>query len=374
MAREFVSPDFINDNNPEDIHERMMANLPADIDDMPGGFPWDFTYPTAVQKSELIQYHLVKTLMLMYPQYAWGEWLDLHAAQAGVQRREAGYAHAFIKVSGSEGTVVTEGSIFCTLETEFNESIEFATDYEVTIGEEEEETIPVTAVVSGSGSNVNANTVTLMSKTIKGITAVTNETNITGGTDEENDESLLERIEQANIDNSNSFIGNDSDYIRWAKEVVGVGSAHVIPEWDGPSTVKLVIMDSNGLPANQAIIDAVHNHIMSPEDRLLRKAPIGAHLAVISAGLIDIDYSANIVLSSGYDLESIIEQFKIKVQKYYITAKENGLVKYNKLHAILAEIDGVNDFSDFKMNQAVANIVVEEDQYPSTHDVEFELD
>lgn len=68
---EFVPPDFVSGSNPEEIQERMMNNLPADIDDMPGGFPYDFTMPTALEKSELIQFHLVRTLMLMFPMWAW---------------------------------------------------------------------------------------------------------------------------------------------------------------------------------------------------------------------------------------------------------------------------------------------------------------
>ena len=44
---EFEIPDFIENMGPEQIHERMMASLPEDIDKMPGGFPFDYTMPTA---------------------------------------------------------------------------------------------------------------------------------------------------------------------------------------------------------------------------------------------------------------------------------------------------------------------------------------
>ena len=30
--------------------------------------------------------------MLMFPMWAWDDWLDLHAAVAGIERRPAGYA------------------------------------------------------------------------------------------------------------------------------------------------------------------------------------------------------------------------------------------------------------------------------------------
>lgn len=75
MAEEFVTPEFIDNSDPDTIQSRMMNNLPVDISDMPADFPYDFTMPTAIEISRLIQYNLTRTLMLMFPMWAWGEWL-----------------------------------------------------------------------------------------------------------------------------------------------------------------------------------------------------------------------------------------------------------------------------------------------------------
>ena len=45
MQPEFTRPDFMDGTSADDIHRRMMAELPDDIDDMPGGFPYDMTQP-----------------------------------------------------------------------------------------------------------------------------------------------------------------------------------------------------------------------------------------------------------------------------------------------------------------------------------------
>ena len=50
MQPEFNRPEFLEGNSAEEIHERMMNNLPSDIDDMPGGFPYDMTMPAALEK------------------------------------------------------------------------------------------------------------------------------------------------------------------------------------------------------------------------------------------------------------------------------------------------------------------------------------
>lgn len=134
MAVDFIPPDFVGDNDPEVIQERMMNQLPKDIDRMPGGIPYDFTMPTAIEKSELIQFHLCRTLMLMFPQFAWGEWLDLHGRKAGIVRRGAGRAFGEVVFSGQEGTVIRKGFVVCTPASDSSASIEFETEEEAAVG------------------------------------------------------------------------------------------------------------------------------------------------------------------------------------------------------------------------------------------------
>ena len=57
MQPDFIRPAFFENNSAEEIHQRMMDSLPADIDDMPGGFPYDFTMPAAMEKDLFIKYH-----------------------------------------------------------------------------------------------------------------------------------------------------------------------------------------------------------------------------------------------------------------------------------------------------------------------------
>ena len=90
MARpEFEVPEFVSESDSDQIQERMMGNLPADISDMEGDFPYDFTMPTAIEISQLVQFNLVRCLMVAFPEYSWGDWMDLHGAEAGVTRKEA---------------------------------------------------------------------------------------------------------------------------------------------------------------------------------------------------------------------------------------------------------------------------------------------
>ena len=145
MTEEFVTPEFIDNSDPDTIQSRMMNNLPVDISDMPADFPYDFTMPTAIEISRLIQYNLTRTLMLMFPMWAWGQWRDLHGVSAKVTRKQASRASGHVTVVGAAGTIIEEGTVFCTEGTTDVESVEFATTEEATIPEQGTVAIPVPA-------------------------------------------------------------------------------------------------------------------------------------------------------------------------------------------------------------------------------------
>ena len=52
-AEEMELPDFLENSSEDEIHEKMLGNLPDDIDKAEGGFPWDFTRPTAIEYQNL---------------------------------------------------------------------------------------------------------------------------------------------------------------------------------------------------------------------------------------------------------------------------------------------------------------------------------
>lgn len=363
---EFIPPSFLSDQDAETIHKRMMENLPPDIDDMENGFPWDFTKPTALEKAEMLEFHLVETLKIMFPMWAYDEWLDYHAKGRGITRKPANAASGELLITGISGTTIPAGFKFAAPATADTPAIEYQTTEKYTIGEDGTVRAQITAVEAGPKGNVPANTVTLMMTPIKGITSITNEANITGGTEVENDDELRNRIMEIDAASEASFVGSDGDYKRWAEEVPGVGTALVMPEWAGPGTVKVVVIDSNGQPANAAIIAAVYDNIMSPGDRLQRKAPIGATVTIEAPTAKELNYTFTLELKAGENQETVLERFKAQLRTYYVEAKKDGVVRYNRVSSILTNTDGVKDFTDLTINGGTVNIDLEEDEYPVT--------
>lgn len=349
-----------------------MGNLPADISDMPGDFPHDLTMPAAIEISQFIQFHLVRTLMLMFPEYAWDSWLDLHGAQVHVARHAANHAAGQVTVTGEPGTLIKEGTVFCVPASDERPAVEYAADIETELSGRADK-IPVTALEAGASSNTAADTITIMMKPVKGVLSITNEEPITGGTDAEGDEPYYERI-HAEYADSESYVGNDADYIRWAREVPGIGDCIVQPAWNGPGTVKLILVDSNGDPANKQLQDAVYEHIISPSDRSKRLMPTGsARLTVAPAKTVSITYDCTGMVLYGITLEDAETAFQkeLSLSQVYTEAKQDGVLRYNDVRPLLSRVEGIEDFHDFKINGGYENIPLAADEYAATGGIAF---
>lgn len=368
---EFINPEFIEGNSKEEIHDRMMAELPDDIDDMPGGFPYDFTMPAAMEKDEFINYHMVRALMIAFPQYAWDDWLDLHGQQVHLERHAPDYASGEITITGTPGTLILSGTVFCTPSTDDSPSLEYATDEDCTIGDDGSVTVTVTATVAGTQSNIAANSICIMAVPDKNITGINNNEPITGGTERESNDDFYDRI-AAEYENSMTYLGNDTDYVRWAKQA-GAGDCIVDSAWNGPGTVKLVLVDANGQPANEALIEAVYNYIVSPDDRSARLLPTGtAELTVVAATTVPIKFTCTgLQYDDSTDIEQIKEDFKAAVKAVYSVAKDESILRYNDVRPILSSISGVDDFEEFYMNDSMENIRLAKSEYPETGTLDF---
>lgn len=103
---------------------------------------------------------------------------------------------------------------------------------------------------TGEATSVAAGTVSILQDDTPGVEVVTNSTDFSGGSDEEDTEVYRERILE--FIQASGGAGNVADYAIWAKSIDGIYGVSVSPEWDGPGTVKVVVSGPN----NEAIADA----------------------------------------------------------------------------------------------------------------------
>lgn len=372
IIHEYEPPEELQDSDVEVIHDRMLDDLPSNIDITEGGFAWDMTWPSAKEKSYVVE-ALNTVVQMIFPEWATGYILDMHASRNGLTRKAATAANGTLHVTGTGNVLIPLGFVFSTAATAITPNIEYRATEQVTLEyDDDTETyiadVPITCTQTGTIGNTPMDSINLMASPIEGITAITNETALTDGSDTETDDELRVRVMAAERNRQVSYIGNNSDYIRWAMEVDGVGSAAVIPEWQGPgtSTVKVVVLSQTGEAASAQLQQDVYDYIMGTEDEpQTRLAPIGAILTVTTATPMTMNFTANVELEEGYELATVTAGFRAALMDYFTTAKEEQEVKYTKIASALSQTPGVADYNTLLLNGARNNLTVGVEDLPA---------
>jgi uncharacterized phage protein gp47/JayE len=218
--------------------------------------------------------------------------------------------------------------------------------------------VDVKAVESGAVGNVPAGAINQLMAPITGVTAVTNPEATSGGAPEESDNALIARyIEQVQRPPDT---GNKNDYIRWAKEVDGVGDAVCLPLWNGPGTVKVIIVDSTGAPAGENIIQQVQEYISPEPGAGEGRAPIGANVTVTAPIMIIIDVSATLTYVEGYDPATVRADVETAIEALVKELKIGEDVRYTAIGNAIFDTLGVADYLSLLVNGGNGNVTVVE--------------
>ncbi|ACV64917.1 Baseplate J family protein [Desulfofarcimen acetoxidans DSM 771] len=358
-------PDFLTDQTEEVILQRMLSNVPADLDTSEGSYIWDSLSPVAIELA-LAYIQAQEILKRGFIATTYGEYLKLKAAEDGIETRSAVSATGTIekgnplKIVGTPGANFSVGIAVATpadLATG-TVSIEFTTIGEVTLDVNGIGYADIKAVVPGKSGNVSVGAISILTKPISGIKSVTNEKPTTGGLDEEDKELLRERIlKECQKDEGD---GNSADYEIWAKEVAGVGNVLVEPLWQGEGTVRVVILDPDGRDAPKATVDAVQNHLDPGSLGLGEgKAPIGARVTVVTAEVITINATIpGLTVGAGYTLDQGKTNAEISLSNYFKKINPGGIIRTKKAEAEITNALGVLDMGDLLLDGKRDNIVL----------------
>lgn len=331
-------------NTVEEIKQRLLARIPPEFDKTEGSFFYDLLAAVAIEL-EAVYAGQDNALKLGFAQTTSGKYLDYRAAENGLTRLAATKATGTVTITGSAGTVIPAGSLFAS-----GAGVQYQTTAEVTIGPGGTVDAPIEAVEAGSAGNVPASTITSIPISIAGVSQVTNAAPTTGGTDTETDAALVARLLEKVRRPATS--GNAAHYLQWAKEVNGVGDARVLPLWNGPGTVKVVVIDGSKQPASAEIVSSVASHIENVR-------PIGAAVTVESAAGIYIDVAATLTLDTGAVLADIQAAFESSLDEYLKKiAFQQSYVSYAVIGSLLLDTPGVLDYSGLTVNGGTANIPV----------------
>ena len=345
----------------EDIHERMLKKAPKDISILEGDIFWDTTRPTAEEVSRVKNMDMNYILKMAFPQTSYGKYLEYLGECKGIFKNPPTKSIGVIKVKGKQGTTIEKGKIAGTPATEEKESLEFEFIETKAIEESGFTTIKAKCLTTGSKGNVLANSITILITPINGVESVTNEEAFTGGTDLEDEEHYRERVLEEYKNEATS--GNEEHYKKWAKEVEGVGNAYVKSEWNGPGTVKVLILDKNNKTANKELIDKVQNYIapIVPKGQNRGgKAPLGAIVTVDTPTTLTVNIKAKFTIKEGFSLDVVLGSLKTKISNYLSTITIGGTIIYNAIQTIIGSFiltgEGIEDFANLTINEGTSNI------------------
>lgn len=178
------------------------------------------------------------------PFTAEGEFLVAWAALKGVYRTPASFAEGTATFTGLAGTVIPQGTAM-----KRGDGVVYVSTAQATVGVDETVQVAIQAVEAGSTGNASAGITLVLSSPIAGLqSAATVVSVITGGTDEEEDDSLRTRMNQKYAAPPQG--GSASDYVTWALSVPGVTRAWCLPNGGGPGSVTVFAMMDAAQVAN----------------------------------------------------------------------------------------------------------------------------
>jgi uncharacterized phage protein gp47/JayE len=329
-----------------EILQNMLNDIDPKYDKRVGSFVYDVLAPASKEIKKINDNLSTASEKISVVNLKREELAERIFERSGIERRSATKAIGEVTVIGTG--IINIGALFETLggiqfEATENKSISG-------IGN-----VNVRCLTPGSVGEVPPNTILLFPVTLAGFTDVTNNESTYDGFEQETDDDLLLRYFEYIRKHVTS--GNKLNYSAWAKAIDGVGEVKVESLWNGPGTVRIIIINSNRQTASEELIAEVYNYIEEVR-------PIGANVTVVSGNSRAINITSQILLLNGYTIEQIQSSFTNKLIEYFtdIAFKENRVL-YSKVGSILLSVVGVSDYSNLLINSGTTNINLESDEF-----------
>jgi uncharacterized phage protein gp47/JayE len=334
--------------NESAILSRMQGNVPSDIDTTEGSFVYDALSPISLEIAQQ-EVNLDEVLKRVFATTAaangYSDELEERAAEFGVARKAGTNATVIMQITGTDGT-------YTGVTVQTAAGLQYVIPSVTVAGGTG--TATATAADIGAAYNVPVGAITVFPVQISGLTAATNTTAATGGTDIESDADLLARFLITVQTPSTS--GNVGDYKLWALAISGVGKVKVFPLWNGNSTVKVCLIDSNMQPLSSTLVTAVQTYVESVR-------PIGAMVTYEAATGLSINVSATLILATGYTVSGVTAAIEAAITAYLQSiAFLQDYVSLGRIGNAILSVTGVGDYSNLTVNSGTANVSVGTEQ------------
>ena len=296
----------------------MLDNVPNDIDKREGSIIYDALAPAAMVSAQQ-SLSLANIIRETYIKTAQGEFLDYRAVEHGTSRYTATNTEVKAKFNNDDGKPVNVevGDRFASIA----ESPIFYT----VIKSNGDGTAEMQAEEAGTSANSYLGQVLPVTPNDNLAWAEITEITIPAR-DEENDEHL-----RARLLNTNSWVaygGNVADYLNMTSKINDVGATQVYPTWDGPGTVKLVILNNNLMPASSTLVKKVKEEI-DPEESTTQGyglAPIDHRVTVVAPETFEVNIAVNVTVADSANIDTIKANIKTSLEEFFKSLRRDWSV------------------------------------------------
>lgn len=362
----------------ERLLEDVLDNAPEGIDTRQGSIFYDAVSGVMMKVAKLYtDLDLIVEMTSIVT--AEGEALDVRAGEYGVSRHGAARAKYLVTF---EGVTPLLGERFY-----------YDGQYFVLKEDPAKEVLYLEAEKAGEdGNNIYAGTAAVPVNNIEGLTAAMFGKIYENGGDPETDENLRTRVQEKIAGPAEN--GNKQHYKTWCESIDGVGRARIFPLWNGPNTVKAVLIDSAGQPCSPSKVAEVQNYIdpatkgytatVGGREYVVGDglgegvANLGAHFTAAGAAPLTISVTFAAELKSGATPDAAQQEAAEAIGEYLkelvLTAAEAAdiVVRVSAVGAILSGLQYILDYSGLKLNGEAANIRPGEDDVPVLGEVSIE--
>ena len=266
-----------------------------------------------------------------FPQTAVGQYLDYHAETRALTRLPAAKAAGVLRFSAWKGLDVVNHA-FTTRVGGVSQNEFAAMNLGFARGESYVD-VPASALESGGSGNAIAGAIHLMSVYPVGITQCTNPEAFSGGSDEESDEKLRERVLTSYKRLPNG--ANAAFYEQEAMSFPNVAAAKAVGRARGIGTVDVYVSTHAGAPDEKLLgeIEAV----------LQKKREIAVDVEVKAPTEKTVNMSAELTAEQGWTMQEITDAATAALQAYFTGERLGEAVYTAKLASILYGVEGVKN-------------------------------
>lgn len=190
------------------------------------------------------------------------------------------------------------------------------------------------------------------------------------GEDEQSTESL--RAEYFDSFDDKAYGGNVADYTEKINDLPGVGGVKVYPVWNGPGTVKAVIINSSfGVPSVE-LVAGVQNQIDPVEyaGQGVGIAPIDHVVTIAGVTETAVNITTTITYQDGYTWADIQAYVNSAIDTYFaelnqtwqstkaLTVNNGLIVRISQIETRLLNLTGVLDITGTTLNGAASNLTL----------------